>query len=113
MPRAKVYSHWEGIRSGWHKDPATGKNTVIARQDAADILRLTSHSRNHERAHNMARDPLLASIPIVEYYRALADDGIDARTWFSMGRQERGKWERRKLGKGGEWSRFRATDKRF
>lgn len=111
MPRAHRYSHWIGIDSGWHKDPATGVNTFVARQNVDDILRLTHHSRNHERAHNALGDPLVASVPIVEYYRALAEDGIDARKWFHMPRREKRKWERSKLRPGGDWDRFRASDK--
>ena len=106
MPRAKVYDAWQGIRSGWWKDPATGKNIVVSKQDCSDVLRLTAHSRNHERAHNKVGDPLLASIPVVEYYNQLAEQGIDARTWMQMPRREKRKWERRMLS--GDWSKFKA-----
>ena len=106
MPKAHKYSEWLGIESGWHKDRATGVNTFVARQNVDDILRLTHHSRNHERAHNAWGDPLAASVPTVEYYRALADDGIDVKQWFHMPRREKRKWERRKLA--GDWSKFKA-----
>ncbi len=106
MPRAHKYSEWLGIESGWHKDRATGKNTFIARQNVDDILRLTHHSRNHEPVHNAVGDRLVASVPIVEYYNKLAEDGIDARTWFAMPRREKRKWERRNLR--GDWSKFKA-----
>ena len=111
MPRATIIDEWQGIKTGWWKDRATGKNVVVNKQDCSDILRLTAHSRNHERVHNALGDPLVASIPVVEYYRGLAEHGIDARTWFHMPRSEKRKWERRMLG--GDWSKFKATDKRF
>ena len=111
MPRAHVFDQWLGIRTGWAKDPATGKTIVVNKQDASDVLRLTAHSRNHEQAHNKAGDRLLASIPVVEYYDALARQGIDARTWMQMPRREKRRWERRMLA--GDWSRLKATDKRF
>lgn len=107
MPKAHTYSYWNGVQSGWHKDRATGKNTFLARQNVDDVLEMTAHSRNSERAHNAWGDPLVASIPVVEYYNGLAQDGIDVRTWFHMPRSEKREWERRKLA--GDWSRFKAS----
>ena len=109
MPRAAVFDQWSGIKTGWWKDPATGKNVIVDRQDCSDILRLNAHSRNHEQAYNRLGDRLLGSIPVVEYYRALAEHGIDARTWMHMPRREKKKWERRMFR--GDWAKFRATDK--
>jgi len=111
MPRATVFDQWAGIKTGWHKDPATGKNTIVNTQDCSDILRLNAHSRNHEPAHNILGDRLMASIPVVLYYDTLAQDGIDARTWMQLPRSEKRKWERKKLN--GEWSRLRAVNGRL
>ena len=109
MPRARVFDEWQGVRSGWWKDPATGKNVVVNKQDCADILRLTQHSQNGDQVYNGFGHKLLGSVGVVEYYRGLADDGIDVRTWFQMPRKERDKWHKRKFN--GEWAKLRATAK--
>ncbi len=111
MPIAKVFSNRDGIRSGWWQDPATGRNVIVNKQDCSDILRHTAHSRNHGQAKNVFGDPLIGSVPVVEYYDALARHGIDARTWFRMPMREKRKWHRKMFR--GEWSAFRATPKGF
>jgi len=111
MPSAAVFDQWQGVKTGWWKDPATGKNVVVNKQDCTDVLRLTAHSRNGDQAHNAWGHPLLGSVPVVEYYDALARHGIDVRTWFAMPLKERKGWHRRMFRD--EWSKFRATDKRF
>ncbi|MGI9490500.1 MAG: hypothetical protein ACR2RF_32325 [Geminicoccaceae bacterium] len=112
MPRAKVYDEWAGIRSGWWKDPSTGKNVVVSKQDCGDILDFNK-AQQSEGAHEVpGLGKKLASIPVVIFHKWLDDAGITQQQYAVMSPLERKKWLAKHLNDP-QWAYLKTTTKRI
>ena len=97
MPKAHVMDSWAGIRTGWWKDPATGKNIVVNDQNCARILEHNKFDQSEGPLQSEKTGRLLARIPVVEFTRMLESDGMTMKTWGSLTWPEKRKWLAKKL----------------
>ena len=112
MPKAKLVDEWAGIRTGWWKDPITGKNVIVNKQDCTDILE-HNKAQQIEGAHEVEGfGRKLASIPVVVFHNWLTEAGITQRDYAVMSRLEKRRWLAKRLNDP-QWAHLKTTTKRI
>lgn len=112
MPKAHVFDSWLGIRTGWWKDRATGKNVIVNDQQCNRILENNKFDQGESKAPEGMGGRLLARIPVLIFHNWLQADGMTTQTWGAMTKSERRRYLARKLNDP-DYSYLKTTTKRI